>query len=77
MNKDEMEDYQKVVCKHVHKTFVDIYNIAVERTKKEFPDLSDNEKWLVINRIFNRAYVQFNNVAFNNALKESFEAGDL
>jgi hypothetical protein len=75
--KTEVEDYQLKVSKYVHKTFVDIYNIASERTMNEFPDLSDNEKWLVLSRIFNRAFIQFNTNSFVGASKESLKHGDL
>lgn len=73
----ELEEYQLKVNKYVHETFVDAYKVISQRTVDQFPDLSDGEKYLIIQRIVNRLYIQFNTVTFNKSFSESLKDGDL
>lgn len=73
----ELEQYQLKVNKYVHETFVDAYKLITKRTVEQFSDLSDNEKSLIIHRIVNRLFVQFNTVVYSQAFDQSAKDGDL
>jgi len=73
----ELEQYQLKVNKYVHDTFADAYKLITQRTIEQFSDLSDGEKHLIIQRIVNRLYIQFNIVTFNKSFSESLRDGDL
>lgn len=73
----ELEQYQLKVNKYVHDTFVDAYKLITQRTIEQFSDLSDSEKSLIIHRIVNRLFVQFNTVEYSKAFGESVKDGDL
>jgi hypothetical protein len=73
----ELEEYQLKVNKYVHDTFADAYKLITQRTIEQFSDLSDGEKHLIIQRIVNRLYIQFNTVTFNKSFSESLRDGDL
>jgi hypothetical protein len=73
----EQDEYQLRVSKFIHKTFVDTYNEIDNQVSENFSDLSDPEKWLVLSRIFNRAYVHFNAVSFTSVINEVMNNGDL
>ncbi len=65
------------VNKFIHNTFCDAYKLIMDRTVNEFPDLTDNEKYLIVQRISNRMFIQFNRFIFEKTIQEAVEKGDL
>jgi hypothetical protein len=66
---NELEEYQLKVNKFVHNTFCDAYKLITDRTV--------NEKYLIVQRISNRMFIQFNRFIFENTIPEAVEKGDL
>lgn len=72
----KLEEDQLKVFNHVHNVALDVYNIIIKRTKSEFPELTDNEIYLVVQRISNRLFIQFNTCVLE-VISGANEEGDL